>query len=173
MRQKSKLVEQVRAGMPVECIVCGKQLSRKSEHYCSKKCHQKYSESRRTNQDLPDFISKWKQRKIRKDKDPWIAVREKTRRKTSELVKRGKLKKKPCLVCRNLSVLAHHENYTNPWEIIWLCESCHKDYHNGKIGLYNDSLWWDPVRLVPGCKPNSLPKKYRILREIQDKKLNL
>lgn len=160
MRQTTKSVERVREAMPIKCIVCEKELSRKSEHYCSQKCHRVLSENSPTNQDQPDFLSKWKQRKLRKEKDPWIAVREKTRKKTSKLIKSGKLKKNPCLVCRNSSVLAHHENYDNPWKIIWLCEPCHKDYHNGQIGLYNDTLWWDPRRLVPGCNPDFLPKKY-------------
>ncbi len=71
----------------------------------------------------------------------------------------GKLSKKLCIVCGKKEVLAHHENYSNPFKVIWLCEQHHKDYHDGKIELYNGELKWDPKRLIPKNEKASFPRK--------------
>jgi len=78
-----------------------------------------------------------------------IKIRQKTRRKSKELLKEGKIKKKPCVVCGSRELIMHHENYNNPKQVIWLCEYHHKEYHDGKLGLFNNKLWWNPNRLVP------------------------
>lgn len=44
-------------------------------------------------------------------------------------VKRGKLVKKPCESCGNPKVEAHHEDYTKPLYVKWLCRSCHMKLH--------------------------------------------
>lgn len=40
-------------------------------------------------------------------------------------IKRGKIKKQPCLFCGNTEVEAHHHDYSKPLEVTWLC----KDHH--------------------------------------------
>jgi hypothetical protein len=46
------------------------------------------------------------------------------RRAVSMAVKNGKLKKEPCL-CGNEKVEAHHEDYTHPLDVIWVCKKHH------------------------------------------------
>lgn len=29
----------------------------------------------------------------------------------------------------------HHEDYSKPYDVIWVCASCHKNYHLGKLEL--------------------------------------
>lgn len=41
----------------------------------------------------------------------------------------GKLKKGKCRGCGSLDVHAHHEDYSRPLEVVWLCDSCHKNRH--------------------------------------------
>ncbi len=48
-------------------------------------------------------------------------------------IKYGLLSKKPCFGCGNIKVQAHHEDYSKPLEIIWLCTSCHGIRHRKMI----------------------------------------
>lgn len=40
----------------------------------------------------------------------------------------GKLTKKPCF-CGSKKVEAHHDDYTKPLEIVWLCKRHHEEIH--------------------------------------------
>lgn len=50
-------------------------------------------------------------------------------------IRRGKIIPKPCIICENEHSEAHHEDYSKPLDIIWLCRQCHLDYHKGLITL--------------------------------------
>jgi len=39
------------------------------------------------------------------------------------------LEKKPCDVCGETSVHAHHDDYSKPLDVRWLCPRCHKAEH--------------------------------------------
>lgn len=46
---------------------------------------------------------------------------------------RGKLIPQPCRYCGNAEVQMHHEDYSKPLEVIWLCKickKCHRTHHN-------------------------------------------
>lgn len=158
----------IRKGKPTLCIVCGGNLHKKSEYYCSKKCAEEYTPG--INEDKPDFRSKWKERKLKELKDPLILIRSKVRQKTKNLVRKGKIKKKSCIVCGNKKVIAHHEDYRNPLKVIWMCQKHHKDYHEGKIALFNNKLKWDPKILTDTKSTNIYPKeKYNKIDDIYHK----
>lgn len=37
-----------------------------------------------------------------------------------------------CSKCDSTTQIeAHHEDYTKPEDIIWLCQSCHREHHHG------------------------------------------
>ena len=108
-----------RDGMPSLCIVCKGSLHAKSEYYCSQSCVGIYRPN--AEETKPQFLSKWKLRKKKALQDPLACARHKTRKKTRDLLKRGVLKKKPCIVCGDREVIAHHEDYNNPYKIIWIC----------------------------------------------------
>jgi hypothetical protein len=46
-------------------------------------------------------------------------------------IRYGKLKRKAkCEVCKlKKKTLAHHDDYSKPLEVVWLCASCHKAVH--------------------------------------------
>lgn len=44
-------------------------------------------------------------------------------------VRSGRLTRQPCVVCGAEKTDAHHEDYSKPLEVIWLCRSCHGDRH--------------------------------------------
>jgi hypothetical protein len=42
-----------------------------------------------------------------------------------------------CSVCKsNYKVEGHHDDYTKPLEVRWLCESCHKQWHREHKPIY-------------------------------------
>ena len=157
----NKILIVIRENKPKICICCGEQLHDKSEYYCSKKCFDIYIPLQ--NDIKPEFISKWKIRKKRDQRDPYSVIRKKTRNKTRLLIKDGKIKKKNCLICGIKEVIAHHEDYSNPFNVIWLCEKHHKEYHEKKIKLFNNSLEWNDDRLTKNLLPilkNKRGEKY-------------
>jgi len=120
----------------------------------------------KTQGKVPPFLSKWKIRKNKALKDPLVEVRQKARRKTKNLLKEGKLTKNPCVVCGDSDVIAHHEHYDKPGDVIWLCDGHHKRYHDGKIGLFDNQLWWNPNRLVPKRLKGQEPsRKYQEIKK--------
>lgn len=51
------------------------------------------------------------------------------RAKLNFQVKRGLITKQPCEICDSTNVQAHHEDYTRPYDVHWLCVSCHSTFH--------------------------------------------
>jgi len=50
--------------------------------------------------------------------------------KVHEALKRGELERKPCEVCAKIEkVHAHHDDYSKPLEVRWLCPLHHKAEH--------------------------------------------
>ena len=49
-------------------------------------------------------------------------------------IKSGNITKSPfCLVCGKVTKTeGHHEDYSKPLRVLWLCPACHKTYHLGK-----------------------------------------
>jgi len=60
-----------------------------------------------------------------------------TGKKVRYAVKTGKIiKPKKCEVCeRETRVYAHHEDYNKVYDITWLCGSCHRKVHTGRIEI--------------------------------------
>ena len=44
-------------------------------------------------------------------------------------VKQGKIIRLPCIVCGDEKSQGHHEDYTKPLDVIWLCDKHHKEKH--------------------------------------------
>lgn len=56
-------------------------------------------------------------------------------------VHRGTLVRKPCVICGGGGAAqAHHEDYSKPREIVWLCVQHHTDVHAGKIAITADQI---------------------------------
>lgn len=48
-------------------------------------------------------------------------------------LRRGRIKKSPCEKCGALKVQAHHDDYSAPLNIRWLCAPHHKEAHGFKL----------------------------------------
>jgi len=44
---------------------------------------------------------------------------------------KGNIKRGKCIFCNKNKTQAHHEDYSKPLEIIWVCTTCHADIHRG------------------------------------------
>ncbi len=45
-------------------------------------------------------------------------------------LKDGRLQRQPCEVCGATIVHGHHDDYSKPLEVRWLCPEHHRDHHN-------------------------------------------
>lgn len=54
-----------------------------------------------------------------------------------QAIRKGELERRPCeavlyyraTVCGRTPTHAHHEDYTRPLDVVWLCASCHRHRH--------------------------------------------
>ena len=44
-------------------------------------------------------------------------------------IRDGKIKKEKCIVCGSMNTEAHHEDYSKPLDVVWLCSRHHADRH--------------------------------------------
>ena len=51
------------------------------------------------------------------------------RRKFSNAIRDGKIKKMPCSVCGDEKAHGHHEDYTKPLDVVWFCTKHHAARH--------------------------------------------
>lgn len=54
---------------------------------------------------------------------------EPARRAVSLAIRRGDLVRQPCEVCGNPRVDGHHDDYSQPLKVRWLCRSHHQLHH--------------------------------------------
>ncbi len=46
------------------------------------------------------------------------------------------IRPKKCSVCKRKTRLSgHHKDYSKPLDVCWLCQSCHKKVHSGRIAV--------------------------------------
>jgi hypothetical protein len=100
----------------ITCSKCNENLEENrigKNRYCLK-CHNSYMrKNRKKHSELTD-IQRFKAN---------------CRSYLNTYIKRGVIKKQPCSVCSNPIVEAHHEDYSKPLDIIWLCKVCHIKKH--------------------------------------------
>lgn len=45
-------------------------------------------------------------------------------------LRRGKVRRGPCIFCGEPSTQAHHEDYSKPLEVTWVCDFHHRALHS-------------------------------------------
>ena len=105
------------------CSKCGNPLELKRQNkyrYCLA-CHALYN---RENRKKYSQCSQDEKKKIN------------ARAYANVYVSRGKLLKKPCVICGKTKVEMHHNDYNKPLEVIWYCRKHHLEEH----GIINVEL---------------------------------
>jgi hypothetical protein len=110
-----------RDGLNYYCISCHRQNGRNSRNRHKKKRdainREYYSQNKERWRDYSKKFSK---------KNPEIKFAHKI---ITELKRLGLIEQQPCYVCDAPKAQAHHEDYSLPHDILWLCNSCHKQRH--------------------------------------------
>ena len=71
----------------------------------------------------------------RYNKDPKLRVKHKARWALNKAIHQSKtLTRQPCIRCGSKRSEGHHEDYSKPLVVIWLCRPCHKVEHSGCEG---------------------------------------
>lgn len=106
--------------MKTVCAICGVNpklqgggLAPRLRAYCLQ-CQAAYMREWRRGRDLTDEQK----------------VKGSARAKARVYEKRGKITKKPCEKCGDLNSQKHHEDYSKPLDVTWLCRKCHLAHHD-------------------------------------------
>jgi len=110
---------------------CGQPFASYSHCYCvdcASKWRREYL-ARRT--DIKDRFNK--QHNERRRKDPNIRLKEYVRGVTNTYIKNGWLIRQPCEICAtDINVEAHHDDYSKPIDVRWLCKIHHAEHHKNE-----------------------------------------
>ena len=100
------------------CSKCQAQHSRRGKSrwhsYCLS-CHRAYMRENRTRHS---------------QLTPEARMKANTRSYTNVLKRRGKLEQGPCSVCGDKDSQAHHPDYSDPRNVVWMCRPCHLKHHD-------------------------------------------
>jgi hypothetical protein len=95
---------------------CGNEFASYSRYQCVD-CYRKYRQEKRQDPEYRDRTFKQNVRTF-----------------TRNCIKIGILIKEQCKICgTNENVEAHHEDYTKPLDVIWLCRNHHREHHKNQI----------------------------------------
>lgn len=99
--------------MKTSCSRCGGVNLRLPQRYCHA-CHAAYAMARRPRHvDLP----------------PEQRARASARSYANVYQRRGKLLPEPCSVCHAEKAQKHHDDYSKPLQVVWMCRACHLKHH--------------------------------------------
>ena len=98
-------------GLP--CTRCETRIRRPGQRYC-RACH---AESMRRTRPKHFELTDEQRKRANARSYPHVYI------------KRGKLKREPCKVCGAAKAQMHHEDYSKPLAVTWLCRSCHLELH--------------------------------------------
>jgi late competence protein required for DNA uptake (superfamily II DNA/RNA helicase) len=80
-----------------------------------------FKEKRRVRNQLPhikQYLYEYQKNKVSPEK-------RKARRKVATEIEAGRLMRMPCVVCGSQKTEAHHEDYSKPISVTWLCRKHH------------------------------------------------
>ena len=89
-------------------------------HHRCLACERLRSKIRQQNGSLPRANEEWRKR------NPQAVEAHKIMR---DAIRRGELKREPCLVCGEANTHGHHESYDKPLTVIWFCPTHHHEHH--------------------------------------------
>ncbi len=110
---------------------CGTEKIDPTSAYCSSCNAERKRQARLKKKEDPDFVKKEREKyHARLEKDIFNRIKKNCREATHRRIRAGILVKQPCEVCgTNEMIEAHHDDYSKPLEVRWLCSRHHHDHH--------------------------------------------
>lgn len=114
-------------------------------HEAKGMCHRHYKADRRKNdkkvrearriekakyRKKPDVKKKLKQKMKEYRANPDNAIKIKCNNAFNRAIKKGEIERQPCEKCGKPDALGHHDDYSEPLEVRWMCDEHHQEYHN-------------------------------------------
>jgi hypothetical protein len=99
--------------MKTICSRCGQPNDRLPQRYC-RACHAAYAKANRARH--AELSPEERQRSV-------------ARAYANVYQRRGKLLPQPCSVCQDPRAEKHHDDYSQPLQVRWLCRPCHFRLH--------------------------------------------
>jgi hypothetical protein len=119
------------------CKICGKPARTQRSVYCSAACFRQ-SEREYSRQHRSTFSE----------------ARKRANSMVFEAILRGDLVRQPCEACKvpGSHAEAHHDDYSKPLDVRWLCKGCHKRHHL-QFGAGKNAYAARHQQLNPGSQP--------------------
>jgi len=134
---KSKRIKEKYKRTSGKCITCGVDVTG-SKKFC-KVCIIKRKEQQKPKDYYKEYCKTHKKQRTDKEKGQIILWQKKNKEKVKAssllqyAIKTGRITKETkCSICKreDTRIIGHHSDYTKPYEVIWLCNSCHKKIHH-------------------------------------------
>jgi hypothetical protein len=76
-----------------------------------------------------DMVRRRAYRRNRYHNDPVYRAKQLARIAVTTAVNGGKLVKLPCEICGDPKSQGHHDDYSMPLDVVWLCQAHHRERH--------------------------------------------
>jgi len=110
---------------------CGAERGPKQKYYCLP-CKARISREWRAAHKVPTRPQEVLELE-KKARDAYQEIKRSVRKATYYYIKTGRLVRQPCEKCNTTDkVEAHHDDYTKPMDVRWLCRKHHLEHHEGE-----------------------------------------
>lgn len=129
-KSRAKGISVQKKGRNPLCSKCDAVKERKQDQYCCA-CRAKMKRERYAlKKSDPNFMMLERQKAIKKFQENEDArLKKNCREATHRAIKTGKILKQKCEICGEEEVQSHHDDYTDPFNVRWLCIKHHTQHH--------------------------------------------
>lgn len=116
-----------------DCLVWASSSGGNPGRFCSRECGNAFAKASgmfkgANNPRWLGGVSKDNMRYLNRQKAKW-PEKFQARKLTSQAIASGRLMRQPCEGCGATPADAHHDDYSRPLDVRWLCEACHAAHH--------------------------------------------
>jgi hypothetical protein len=124
---RSKISKANNGNFYATCDYCGKRFhtkksayDKRKRHFCCRKCYSLYRTNLLPREEQPSYGTGYS--------DAERKLRAKARSIFNHYLRDNHMNRQPCEIC-GAKAEAHHDDYTKPLEVRWLCFKHHREWH--------------------------------------------